>query len=160
DLTNKILRDASGIVGFNSFKNKRDDALDDYGHGTHVAGIAAAQSNNGTGIAGIAGWSGQPGSDAQSVKIMPVKVLDNTGSGTSASVASGITWAADHGARVINLSLGGSSSDSTQANAVAYAWSKGCVIVAAAGNWSTSDMFYPAGYTNVISVAATDSTDT
>jgi len=94
------------------------------------------------------------------VKLMPVKVLDSAGSGTDASVADGITWAADHGARVISMSLGSSSSSSAISNAVQYAWSRGCLIVAAAGNAGSSNFFYPAAYANVISVASTDSSDT
>src|SRR5207247_2027104 len=115
-------------------------------------------TNNGTGIAGISGWNGQPGSDTTHTKIMPVKVLNSSGSGTTATVANGVTWAADHGAKVISLSLGGGG-DTTEQNAMAYAWGKGVVVVAAAGNNGSSSRFYPAGFPNVISVAATDRTD-
>ncbi len=160
DLTNKILRDNNGIVGFNAFSGLRDDALDDQGHGTHTAGIAAAQSNNGKGVAGIAGWDGSAGSDTTFVKLMPVKVLDSNGSGTDGTVASGITWAADHGANVISMSLGDTQYSSTLDTAVQYAYAKGCVIVAAAGNNGDYTPFYPAANANVISVAATDNTDT
>ena len=160
DLTNKILRDASGIVGYNAFTGQRADANDDYGHGTHCAGIAAAQINNGTGIAGIAGWSATPKSDITSVKIMPVKVLDNTGSGSDDTVSAGIRWAADHGANVISMSLGESEYSYTLDTAIQYAYSKGVVIVAAAGNSGTNAPFYPAANANVISVAATDGSDT
>ena len=166
DLTNKILRDSAGIVGWNAgaidpatgLPKTRDDALDDYGHGTHCAGIAAAQTNNSQGIAGIAGWDGNAAHTDTSVKIMPVKVLQN-GSGSDADVASGITWAADHGARVISMSLGGPDYSDTLNNACQYAWQKGCVIVAAAGNDGSSALFYPAANPNVVSVAATDSSD-
>ncbi len=165
DLTNKITRDGSGTVigynavGSNSHSGNPNDPSDDYGHGTHCAGIAAAETNNGVGIAGISGWNGLSGSDTANTKLMPVKVLDSTGSGTSTTVANGITWAADHGAKVISLSLGGGGS-TTMSNAVAYAWSKGCVVVASAGNSGSSAFSYPAAYANVISVAATDRTDT
>jgi subtilisin family serine protease len=163
DLTNKILRVNGAVVGYNAIgSNARSgnttDAIDDQGHGTHCAGIAAAQVNNGIGVAGIAGWSGGTTSDV-STKIIPVKVLASDGSGTDATGAQGITWAANNGAKVISLSVGGGGS-TTLSNAVAYAWSKGCVLVAAAGNESTSGYSYPAAYPNVISVAATDSSDT
>jgi thermitase len=159
-LTNKIYRDALGIVGYNAFTGLRDNASDDYGHGTHCAGIAAAQINNGIGVAGIAGWTGQASvSDTTYTKLMPVKVLDGTGSGSDSSVANGILWAANNGARVISLSLGGPDSSITLGNAVAYAWNKGCVVVAAAGNSGVTTPSYPGAYPNVISVAATDSND-
>ena len=160
DLTNKIYRDSSGIVGYDSFLAKRADAKDDHGHGTHCAGIAAAQINNNVGISGIAGWNGQTGTTDTSVKLMPIKVLDSSGSGTDSSVADGVTWAADHGAQVISLSLGSGGTSTVLSNAIAYAWGKGCVITAAAGNSGSSSKFYPAAYANVISVAATDSSDT
>ncbi|NLH98145.1 MAG: S8 family serine peptidase [Chthonomonadales bacterium] len=159
DLTNKILRNGSTIVGFNALTDTPSDALDDHGHGTHCAGIAAGQINNGVGIAGIAGWDGLAGSDSSFVKLMPVKVLSQWGSGNTTDVAEGITWAADNGANVISLSLGGGGSI-TLASAVSYAWSRGCIVVAAAGNNSSSTPSYPAAYPESLSVAATDSTDT
>ena len=121
--------------------------LDDmYGHGTHVAGIAAAATNNGVGVAGLGYYS----------SIMNGKVLDDTGSGYYSWIANGITWATDNGAKVINMSLGGTAADSTLASAVDYAWSKGVVVVAAAGNNGDSIPFYPAYYKNCIAVGATD----
>lgn len=161
DLANKILRDGAGnVVGYD-YANGDSDPTDDNGHGTHCAGIAAAQSNNGAGIAGIAGWNGDSGaSDTGSTKILAVKVLGADGSGSLSAVANGITYAADKGAKVISLSLGGSASTVTLSNAVAYAWSKGAIVVAAAGNDGKSTMSYPGALPNVISVAATDSTDT
>ncbi len=159
DLTNKILRNGSTIVGFNALLDAPADALDDHGHGTHCAGIAAAQINNGVGIAGIAGWDGSAGSDTSFVKLMPVKVLSQWGSGNTTDVAQGITWAADNGADVISLSLGGGGS-TTLASAVSYAWSKGCIVVVAAGNSGSSTPSYPAAYPESLAVAATDSTDT
>ena len=122
---------------------------DKYGHGTHVAGIAAAITNNGKGVAGV-GFNST---------LMNVKVLGDTGSGNYSWVANGIIWAADNGAKVINLSLGGTSPSSTLEDAVNYAWNQGCVIVAAAGNDNTSTPLYPAYYTNCIAVAATDRSD-
>ncbi len=169
DLTNKILRDSQGIVGYNVFLydsalqkyGKRDDALDDYGHGTHCSGIAAAQTNNGVGVAGIAGWDGLAGdTDTGHVKIMPVLVIDNTGNGTDEGVADGILWAVDHGAKVLSISLGSDDYLHALDDAIQYAWNKGCVIVAAAGNGGDSRASYPGAYRHVVSVAATDNTDT
>lgn len=164
DLTKKILRSGTTVVGFNAIGSNAKsgfstDPLDDQGHGTHCAGISAAQVDNGVGIAGISGWNSVAGTTDVSTKLMPVKVLDSAGSGTDATVAAGITWAADHGAKVISLSLGGGGS-TTLSSAVSYAWSKGCVIAAAAGNSSGSALSYPAAYPNVLAVAATDSSDT
>jgi thermitase len=159
DLTNKILRNGSTVVGYNAITNAPSDALDDHGHGTHCAGIAAAQINNGIGIAGIAGWDGGTGSDTAFTKLMPVKVLSQWGSGNTTDVAEGIVWAADNGANVISLSLGGGGS-TTLADAVSYAWTKGCVVVVAAGNSSSSTPSYPAAYPESLAVAATDATDT
>ncbi len=123
---------------------------DDNGHGTHVAGIIGACTNNTKGVAG-ANWS---------VQLMGVKVLDYSGSGTLSAVASGIRWAADNGAKVINLSLGTSTPYKTLARAVNYAWNKGAVLACAAGNDGSTARTYPAAYTNCIAVAATDPTDT
>jgi thermitase len=122
---------------------------DVYGHGTHVAGIAAAITNNGIGVAGL----------GYNATIMNVKVMGDTGSGAYSWIASGIIWAADNGAEVINMSLGGSSSSSTLEDAVNYAWNKGVVVVAAAGNSGSTLPSYPAYYTNCIAVAATDAND-
>ena len=122
---------------------------DMYGHGTHVGGIVAAVTNNGTGVA-----SGCP-----SCQLINGKVLNDNGSGAYSWIASGITWAADNGAKVINMSLGGSVKSFTLENAVNYAWSKGVVVVAAAGNSGNPSKTYPAAYTNAIAVAATNNKD-
>ncbi|HET6615556.1 MAG TPA: Ig-like domain-containing protein, partial [Dehalococcoidia bacterium] len=119
---------------------------DDEGHGTFVSGIVGAESNNGAGAAGVC-WG---------CKIMPVKVLGSTGTGSTAAVAAGIDWAVDHGADVINLSLSSSSSTQTMLDAVNYAWNNGVIVVAASGN-ADSSVAYPAKYANVIAVGATDS---
>ncbi|MFN8526606.1 MAG: S8 family serine peptidase [Chloroflexota bacterium] len=125
-------------------------ATDKCGHGTHVAGIAAATTNNGGGVAGL-GFT---------VSLMNGKVLDDSGSGTIATVLNGIYWAADNGARVINMSLGGGSAcSSAEQAAVNYAWARGVVIVAAAGNSGASTSSSPASCTHVISVAATNISD-
>jgi thermitase len=128
----------------------RSSTVDDkYGHGTHVAGIAAATTNNAKGIAGV-GFNSS---------LMNGKVLGDTGTGYYSWIASGIIWAADNGAKVINMSLGGTSGSSTLESAVNYAWGKGVVLVAAAGNSDTDAPLYPAYYTNCIAVAATDKND-
>ncbi len=123
---------------------------DDHGHGTHVAGTIGACTNNAAGVAG-ANWA---------VRLMGVKVLDYSGSGTLSAVASGIRWAADNGARVINLSLGTDTPYKTLERAINYAWNRGAVLACAAGNSGTTARTYPAAYTNCIAVAATDSSDT
>jgi thermitase len=126
-----------------------DPDVDNNGHGSHVAGIAAADTNNGIGIAGT----------GYNTRLLSVKVLDSTGSGYYSWIANGITWSADNGAKVINLSLGGIASSQTLQNAINYAVNKGVVVVAAAGNNGSIVPFYPANYANVVSVAATDSND-
>lgn len=126
-----------------------DSDIDGSGHGTHVAGIAGAITNNSLGISGVGYES----------KLMSVKVLSNTGFGYYSWIANGIVWAADNGADIINLSLGGSYDSRTVSEAVAYAGSRGVMIVAAAGNDSTSTPTFPAYYESVIAVAATDNFD-
>jgi thermitase len=121
---------------------------DDYGHGTHVAGIAAAQTNNGTGVAGVS-WG---------ARLMALKVLNAWGNGTYANTASAVTYAADNGAKIISLSLGGDYDSSTLRNAVIYAHNAGCVVVAATGN-DNGPVLYPAKYGEAFAVAATDSSD-
>ncbi|MDQ3574588.1 MAG: S8 family serine peptidase, partial [Actinomycetota bacterium] len=117
-------------------------AQDDAGHGTMVAGMAAASTNNSIGVAGT-GWDS---------RIIPIKVLDASGSGTDADTASGIVWAADQGAQVINVSLGGEHSSSVLREAVRHAIDDhGAVVVAAAGNESSAAPFYPAAYPGVVS---------
>jgi len=125
------------------------DPDDDVGHGTHVAGIIAATVNNGEGVAGLS-WRG---------RIMPVKVLDSSGSGTTYSVAEGIIWATDHGADVINMSLGNYASAEFLHDAIRYAYDRGVVLIAASGNDNTDQPGYPAAYPEVFAVAATDAGD-
>ncbi len=122
---------------------------DVFGHGTHVAGIAAAIANNGVGVAGL----------GYNASLMNVKVMGDNGSGYTSDIAAGIVWATDNGANVINLSLGGPSPTTVMQQAIDYAWSHGVVVVAAAGNNSTSSPSYPAYYPPAIAVAATDKND-
>jgi thermitase len=127
---------------------------DDFGHGTHVAGIAAGTGNNATGIAGMS-WN---------TKIMPLKVLDSHGDGWDTDVAAAITYAADrnvapNNVRVINLSLGGPATTQLLNDAISYALGRGVLVVAAAGNTGLAGVDYPAALPGVMAVAATDSSD-
>jgi thermitase len=117
---------------------------DTYGHGTHIAGIIAAYSNNGVGIAGVAPES----------QLMNVKVADDTGGCQASTVARGIIWATDNGASVINVSIEFKEPSPELEDAVNYAWSRGVVIIAAAGNEGNESPVYPACYENCIAVAA------
>jgi subtilisin family serine protease len=130
--------------------NDDNDPADDEGHGTAVAGVIAARTNNREGQSGIC-WV---------CSLMAVKVMDSTGSGKTSTIAAGIVWAVDHGARVINMSFGGPAGTSALEAAVGYASKKGVVLVAAAGNSGVDTHFYPAAYGDVISVAGTTSSDT
>ena len=121
---------------------------DNYGHGTHVAGIVAATADNTLGVAGVC-----PG-----CTILDGKVLNDSGVGSSSSLANGINWAVSNGAKVINMSLGVRASRTLE-TAINNAWSKGVVLVAAAGNGSNQTKIYPGAYPNVIAVGATDNTD-
>ena len=122
-----------------------DSPADDNGHGTHVAGTIAEVEGNGMAEAGV----------APEASILPVKVLDAEGTGSDADVAAGIVWAADHGARVVNLSLGGGESSTVLADAVVYARHKDVLIVAAAGNDGGS-VGFPARLAGVLAVGAVD----
>jgi subtilisin family serine protease len=124
------------------------DAHDDsgIGHGTLVAGIAAATTDNGIGIAG-ASWG---------ASVLPVKVLDARGVGTDLQVAAGIVWAVDQGAKILNLSLGGPGPGQLLCDAVTYADSRGVLVVASAGNTGASAPSYPAACPGVVAVSATD----
>ena len=128
--------------------NDDSTAEDDYGHGTHVAGIAAAATDNGQGVAGL-GWE---------TSILPIKILDDNGAGDAAALAEGIIYAADNGAAVINMSLGAEVSfcPTFVQDAVDYAYGMGVVLVAAGGNTSSATDFFPANCDHVMGVAATE----
>jgi subtilisin family serine protease len=134
------------VSGWNFYDNNSNTS-DVYGHGTKVAGVVAALTNNGAGIAGIA-WG---------AKLMPIRVTDTSGVGTLSAFANGLTYAADHGARVANLSFPVQSSSSTQA-AAQYFMNKGGVVFNSAGNYGKLDSTPPSN--TLVSVSATDSTDT
>jgi subtilisin family serine protease len=151
---NGIDDDGNGFIddvhGWN-FAGNNNAVADDYGHGTHVAGIAAARINNGVGIAGMAGGA----------TIMPVKVFFPPPNvlGTYQDLIRAIIYATDNGARVINMSLGATSYSRGEEAAVDYAWNHGTVVVAAAGNTGRNTYHYPAAHLNTIAVAATDAND-
>ena len=143
DLDSKIT--SGGNAGYD-FQNSDADPTDDNGHGTFVAGIIGAESNNASWISGVC-WL---------CKIMPVKALDATGNGSTFNVAAGVDWARTHGADVINLSLGSTSNDATLATAVTNAWNAGIPVVAATGNTNAA-VLYPAANANTIAVGSNDS---
>ena len=137
DLSGRILPDGYDFV------NGDADPMDDNGHGTMCAGIIAADTDNSTGVAGT-DWN---------CRILPIKVLDAAGSGYVSNIAAGIVYAADQGANVISMSLGGANYSQTLQTAINYAYSRGVVIVAAAGN-SNNAIQYPAANDHVIAVGA------
>ena len=144
DLVNKML------TGYDAVDQDNDPTgcgSNDGFHGSHVSGIVGAETNNNTGIASI----------GYDVSILPVKIGNCNGSLVAGY--EGITWAADNGADVINMSWGGSGASNYGQNVCNYASSQGAILVAAAGNDNVSSVFYPAGYNNVISVASTTTND-
>ncbi len=136
---------AGRVVGGWDFVEGDNAPQDALGHGCGVAGIIAADVDNGIGIAGV----------APNAQIMPLRVLDASGVGTYSNVAAAIVHAADNGAQIINLSLGGASASTVLENAVNYAVSKGVTVVAAAGN-TGGNILYPAAYESVIAVGSVD----
>lgn len=132
---------AGDIHGWN-FVDNNNDVMDRDGHGTHVSGTIAGEKNN-YGVTGV----------AYNAKIMPVKVLDDTGSGSYDTITKGIHYAVDHGANVINMSLGGGGANKSMQDALEYASSKNVIVVMAAGNNSGSAPIYPARYAQTTGVA-------
>ena len=147
DLQNKLV-----LPGYNALDGSTN-TNDGHGHGTHVSGIAAAATDNGVGVAG-AGFNS---------RIVPVKVLGDSGEGSFSSIIGGIRWAADHGVKVINMSLGGTvdypGEEVPLQDAVNYARERGVVVVAAAGNSGDQTRSYPGALENVICVASTNEND-
>jgi subtilisin family serine protease len=142
DLASKL------VPGWNFVKDNADTA-DVLGHGTAVAGTVAAATNNGIGVAGV-NWGS---------RVMPLVAVDQKDYAAYSDVAAAIQYAADHGVRVINVSIGGPNSSYTLQNAVEYAWSKGALVFASAMNEAASTRYYPAACTHAVSVSATDSND-
>lgn len=140
DLSGKL------VAGTNTYDGSANSA-DTYGHGTEVAGVAGAASDNAQGIASIAGRS----------PLMPVRVTDGAGRATSASIAAGIVWAADHGASVVNVSFNGIAGNATIRTAAEYAFNRGVLVVGAAGNCGCADPTADNPY--ILSVSATDEAD-
>src|SRR5207248_1035639 len=142
----------AGISGYSSLGGVTtgNPNTDPIGHGTALAGIAAATVNNAIGIAGVA-YAG--------ASISSVQVLAADGTGSDADVVAGVLWAADHGADVLLMGFSSPAYSAALANALSYAWGKGAVLVAATGNDGSSSATYPAGMPNVIGVAATDPLD-
>lgn len=162
DLAANMWNDSSGYHGYdfwNDDHNPMDDNINGYSsgvwepglyiyHGTHVAGVVGAVTNNGVGIAGVA-----------QVRLMAVKVMNDSGEGTDATVAQGIQYAVDNGADIITMSLGVDSPTLALSNAVNYAAAHHVLMAAAAGNDGSSSVSYPAAYPHVIAVGATDRFD-
>ena len=136
---------STSIVPGYDFVNNDSHANDDGGHGTHVAGTIAQSTDNGVGVAGV----------AFGATLMPIKVLDSRGQGSFDALAQGIMYAADQGARVINLSLSSRESSQLLADAIAYAVGKGTLVVGAAGN-SGGVVEYPAAYDGVLAVGSVE----
>lgn len=131
------------------FTGSPTGANDIYGHGTHVSGIIAANTNNGIGVAGV----------CPQCTLLNGKVLNDSGSGAYSWIINGIGWAVNNHAKVISMSMGGPTKSSALENAINNAWNSGVVVVAAAGNSANQSKTYPGAYANVISVAATDNRD-
>ena len=140
---------AGRLVAGRDIVNNDSNPSDDNGHGTWVSGIIVAKANDGYGIAGVS-WTD---------KVMPVKIMSANGTGDTSDLTSGIVWATDHGATIINMSVGGFPYSTYVHDAIRYAWNRGVVLVGAAGNRGKFEPFYPASYPEVISVSATQRED-
>lgn len=140
---------AGKLVAGYDYINNDDTPEDEHSHGTAVAGVIGALTNNSSGVA--AGCWG--------CRIMPLKVLDATNSALSSNIAKAVTFAADNGAKIINISLSGSGTSAAEEAAVTYAVGKGVIVVTSAGNESNDESRRPARYPNVISVAGTNQAD-
>lgn len=140
---------ANVVAGYNTISDSTNTE-DDHGHGTHAAGIAAGKTGNGVGISGVSGNS----------QIMPIKAMGATGSGFTSDISEGVVWAVDHGAKVINMSLGTTSYSQVLQDAINYAYNQGAIVIAAAGNSNVSTNHYPAAMDHVVGVSATTTTDT
>jgi len=132
------------------FINSDNDPTDDHGHGTNVAGIALASGNNTIGYAGV-NWN---------AKVMICKALNENNSGSYAAMAEAIYYAVDNGAKVINMSIGGSGNSTTLSDAIDYCYDNGVVLVACMMNFNNSVTYYPAGYNKTIAVGSTNPDDT
>jgi len=147
DYTHEDLAAVNKSLGWD-FVNNDPDPIDDNGHGTHVAGIIAATMNNGKGVAGV----------APNVTIMPVKVCNSGGSCWTSDIADGLRWSADHGAKILSLSLGGPLPDLQTYSATLYAvYTKRALVIAAAGNSGLGEPSYPGAYPWVLAIGALDS---
>jgi len=144
DITNPYFSGGKVINGYNFVDNTPNATSDQYGHGTMVAGIAAAPAGNG-GVVGV----------CPNCSIMSVVIADKHGCSSDFDLARGIRYSADHGAKVINISYSGSADNPIIHDAVNYAWNKGSVIVSSAGNESSNAKTFPAAYANVLAVSAT-----
>ncbi|MBV7329003.1 S8 family peptidase [Chloroflexi bacterium TSY] len=137
------------IVQGYDFANGDTDPSDDHGHGTHVAGVVAAEMDNGHGSVGV----------CPRCRILPIKVLNRSNRGTWSAIIKGIIFAVDNGAQIINLSLGGATPSKSVEAAIRYAQEHDVLVVAAVGNSKSSTPFYPAAYDGVISVSASTKED-
>ncbi|MBQ7525260.1 MAG: S8 family serine peptidase [Abditibacteriota bacterium] len=147
DDKNGYVDDVHGWNFVSSNNNPNDN--DQNSHGTMVASVIGAQTNNGLGMAGVTWYS----------PIVPVKIFGASGNASDANIAAGIRYAADNGVRVINLSLAGTSTLSATKTAIDHAWTKGCICICASGNNNISAATYPGSYTNTVAVGAVNKND-